>query len=563
MSEEIKNEAVSEEISSSFIDDFIIEDLAEGGRCEGMKVHTRFPPEPNGYLHIGHAKAIYVDFGTAERFNGICNLRMDDTNPTKEDVEYVDAIKEDIHWLGYDWEDRFYYASDYFEDMYNGAVELIKKGLAYVCELTPDQMREMRGDLTTPAQSPYRDRPMEESLDLFARMRAGEFEDGRMTLRAKIDLASGNFNMRDPVIYRINHMPHHRTGTKWCIYPMYDFAHPIEDAMEHITHSLCSLEFEDHRPLYDWVINNVTLPAKPRQIEFARLGINNTVMSKRKLRALVEGGYVSGWDDPRMPTICGLRRRGYTPASIRNFSVRNGVSKVNSTVEYSFLEHCLREDLNLTAKRVMGVLNPVKLILTNYPEDRTETFEVENNPNRPEDGTRTVTFGRELYIEAEDFMETPVKGYFRLFPGNEVRLKTTYVVKCTGCKKDENGNVVEVYAEYDPESRGGNPADGRKIKSTIHWVDAKNAEDAEIRLYDNLFTVEDLDAGDFLELLNPDSLKVLTGCKVEAGLKTAKPGESFQFMRQGYFCVDNKDSAEDHLVFNRSVSLKDGFKKKK
>ena len=563
MSEEIKNEAVSEEISSSFIDDFIIEDLAEGGRCEGMKVHTRFPPEPNGYLHIGHAKAIYVDFGTAERFNGICNLRMDDTNPTKEDVEYVDAIKEDIHWLGYDWEDRFYYASDYFEDMYNGAVELIKKGLAYVCELTPDQMREMRGDLTTPAQSPYRDRPMEESLDLFARMRAGEFEDGRMTLRAKIDLASGNFNMRDPVIYRINHMPHHRTGTKWCIYPMYDFAHPIEDAMEHITHSLCSLEFEDHRLLYDWVINNVTLPAKPRQIEFARLGINNTVMSKRKLRALVEGGYVSGWDDPRMPTICGLRRRGYTPASIRNFSVRNGVSKVNSTVEYSFLEHCLREDLNLTAKRVMGVLNPVKLILTNYPEDRTETFEVENNPNRPEDGTRTVTFGRELYIEAEDFMETPVKGYFRLFPGNEVRLKTTYVVKCTGCKKDENGNVVEVYAEYDPESRGGNPADGRKIKSTIHWVDAKNAEDAEIRLYDNLFTVEDPDAGDFLELLNPDSLKVLTGCKVEAGLKTAKPGESFQFMRQGYFCVDNKDSAEDHLVFNRSVSLKDGFKKKK
>ena len=563
MSEEIKNEAVSEEISSSFIDDFIIEDLAEGGRCEGMKVHTRFPPEPNGYLHIGHAKAIYVDFGTAERFNGICNLRMDDTNPTKEDVEYVDAIKEDIHWLGYDWEDRFYYASDYFEDMYNGAVELIKKGLAYVCELTPDQMREMRGDLTTPAQSPYRDRPMEESLDLFARMRAGEFEDGRMTLRAKIDLASGNFNMRDPVIYRINHMPHHRTATKWCIYPMYDFAHPIEDAMEHITHSLCSLEFEDHRPLYDWVINNVTLPAKPRQIEFARLGINNTVMSKRKLRALVEGGYVSGWDDPRMPTICGLRRRGYTPASIRNFSVRNGVSKVNSTVEYSFLEHCLREDLNLTAKRVMGVLNPVKLILTNYPEDRTETFEVENNPNRPEDGTRTVTFGRELYIEAEDFMETPVKGYFRLFPGNEVRLKTTYVVKCTGCKKDENGNVVEVYAEYDPESRGGNPADGRKIKSTIHWVDAKNAEDAEIRLYDNLFTVEDPDAGDFLELLNPDSLKILTGCKVEAGLKTAKPGESFQFMRQGYFCVDNKDSAEDHLVFNRSVSLKDGFKKKK
>ena len=549
--------------SKNFIHAFIDEDIAEGGRYAGQTVHTRFPPEPNGYLHIGHCKALIIDFGTAEKYGGLCNLRMDDTNPTKEDVEFVEAIKEDIHWLGFDWGDRFYYGSDYFEKDYEYAVELIKKGLAYVCELTPEQFKEYRGDLNTPAISPYRDRPMEESLDLFRRMREGEFEDNRYTLRAKIDLASGNFNMRDPVIYRIRHMHHHRQGDKWCIYPMYDFAHPIQDALEGITHSLCSLEFEDHRPLYDWVINNVTLPAKPRQIEFARLGINNTVMSKRKLRALVEGGYVSGWDDPRMPTICGLRRRGYTPASIRNFSVRNGVSKVNSTVEYSFLEHCLREDLNLTAKRVMGVLNPVKLILTNYPEDRTETFEDENNPNRPEDGTRTVTFGRELYIEAEDFMETPVKGYFRLFPGNEVRLKTTYVVKCTGCKKDENGNVVEVYAEYDPESRGGNPADGRKIKSTIHWVDAKNAEDAEIRLYDNLFTVEDPDAGDFLELLNPDSLKVLTGCKVEAGLKTAKPGESFQFMRQGYFCVDNKDSAEDHLVFNRSVSLKDGFKKKK
>ncbi len=563
MSEDIKREPVSEEISTSFIDDFVIEDIGEGGRCAGMTVHTRFPPEPNGYLHIGHAKAIYIDFGTAERFNGICNLRMDDTNPTKEDVEYVDAIKEDIHWLGYDWDDRFYYASDYFEEMYNGAVELIEKGLAYVCELTPEQMREMRGDLNTPAQSPYRDRPKEESLDLFKRMRAGEFEDGKMTLRAKIDLASGNFNMRDPVIYRINHLPHHRTGDKWCIYPMYDFAHPIEDAMEHITHSLCSLEFEDHRPLYDWVINNVTLPSKPRQIEFARLGINNTVMSKRKLRALVEGGYVSGWDDPRMPTICGLRRRGYTPASIRNFSERNGVSKVNSTVELSFLEHCLREDLNLTAKRVMGVLHPVKLILTNYPEDLTEEFEVENNPNRPEDGMRTVTFGRELYIEAEDFLKEPVPKYKRLYPnGPECRLKGTYLIRCTGCKTDDTGNVVEIYAEYDPESRGGNPADGRKVKgATIHWVDAKNALDAEIRLYDNLFTVEDPDAYDFLEVLNPDSLQVLSGCKVEASLKSAKPGESFQFMRQGYFCADNRDSTEEHLVFNRSVSLKDGFKK--
>ena len=561
MSEEIKKEpAVS---STSFIDDFIIEDLAEGGRCAGMTVHTRFPPEPNGYLHIGHAKAIYVDFGTAERFGGICNLRMDDTNPTKEDVEYVDAIKEDIHWLGYDWDDRFYYASDYFEKMYEAAEELIEKGLAYVCELTPEQMREMRGDLNTPAQSPYRDRPKEESLDLFRRMRAGEFEDGRMTLRAKIDLASGNFNMRDPVIYRINHLPHHRTGDKWCIYPMYDFAHPIEDALEHITHSLCSLEFEDHRPLYDWVIENVTLPSKPRQIEFARLGINNTVMSKRKLRALVEGGYVSGWDDPRMPTLCGLRRRGYTPAAIRNFSERNGVSKVNSTVEYSFLEHCLREDLNMTAKRVMGVLNPVKLILTNYPEDRTETFEVENNPNRPEDGTRTLTFGRELYVEAEDFLAEPVPKYKRLYPnGPECRLKGTYLIRCTGYKAGADGKVEEIYAEYDPESRGGNPADGRKVKgATIHWVDAKNAVDAEVRLYDNLFTVEDPNADNFLELLNPDSLKVLKGCKVEPGLSAAKPGESFQFMRQGYFCADNRDSSAEHLVFNRSVSLKDSFKK--
>ena len=562
MSEE-KKERLEEVISSNFIDDFIIEDLAEGGRCEGMQIHTRFPPEPNGYLHIGHAKAIYIDFGTAERFHGICNLRMDDTNPTKEDTEYVDAIKEDIHWLGYDWDDRFYYASDYFEQMYDAAVNLIKKGLAYVCELTPDQMRENRGDLTTPAVSPYRDRPVEESLDLFARMRAGEFEDGKMTLRAKIDLASGNFNMRDPVIYRINHMSHHRTGDKWCIYPMYDFAHPIEDALEHITHSLCSLEFEDHRPLYDWVIANVDLPSKPRQIEFARLGINNTVMSKRKLRALVEGGYVSGWDDPRMPTLCGLRRRGYTPASIRNFSERNGVSKVNSTVEYSFLEHCLREDLNINAQRVMGVLRPLKLIITNYPEGKSETFEVENNPNRPEDGNRTVTFSRELWIEQEDFMEEPVKGYFRLFPGNEVRLKTTYIVRCTGCEKDENGNVTTVYAEYDPESRGGNPADGRKIKGTIHWVNAADALNAEIRLYDNLFTVPDPDAGDFLEVLNPDSLKVLENAKVEPSLAAAKPGDSFQFMRQGYFCVDNKDSTPGHLVFNRSVSLKDSFKPKK
>ncbi len=482
-----------DENTSNFIHDFIDEDIAEGGAYAGMQVHTRFPPEPNGYLHIGHAKAIYIDFGTAQKYGGVCNLRMDDTNPSKEDVEYVDAIKEDIRWLGYDWGDRFYYASDYFEDMYGFAVELIKKGLAYVCELTPEQTREMRGSVGVPAQSPYRDRPIEESLDLFARMRAGEFENGKMTLRAKIDLASGNFNMRDPVIYRINHASHHRTGDKWCIYPMYDFAHPIEDAMEHITHSLCSLEFEDHRPLYDWVVENTSVPSKPRQIEFARLGINYTVMSKRKLRKLVEDEFVSGWDDPRMPTLCGLRRRGYTPESIRNFCERIGVSKTASTVEFGFLEHCLREDLNEKATRVMAVLEPVKLTITNYPEGKTETFTVENNPNRPEDGEREVSFSRNLYIEAEDFMEVPAPKYFRLFPGNEVRLKGAYVAKCTGCIKDESGRVIEVLAEYDPESSGGNPKDGRKVKSTIHWVDAGTAVDAEVRIYDNLFSDADPD----------------------------------------------------------------------
>ncbi len=559
----ILNEENAEVMPSNFIHDFIDEDIAEGGRYEGKKVHTRFPPEPNGYLHIGHAKAICIDFGTAEKYGGLCNLRMDDTNPTKEDVEYVEAIQEDIKWLGYDWDDRFYYASDYFEDMYKFAIELIEKGLAYVCELNAEQMREFRGDLSTPAKSPFRDRPIEESLDLFKRMRAGEFEDGSMTLRAKIDLASGNFNMRDPVIYRINRLPHHRQGTKWCIYPMYDFAHPIEDAMEGITHSLCSLEFEDHRPLYDWVINNVSVPAKPRQIEFARLGINNTVMSKRKLRALVEEGYVRGWDDPRMPTLCGLRRRGYTPRSIRNFTERNGVSKVNSIVEYAFLEHCLREDLNETAQRAMAVIRPVKLIIENYPEGLTEEFEVENNPNRPEDGNRTITFSRECYIEADDFMEEPVKGYQRLYPGNEVRLKSTYIVKCTGCKKDENGNVVEVYATYDPDTKGGNTPDGRKIRGTIHWVDASNCENAEVRLYSNLFTVADPDSGDknFLDYLNPDSLEVVENAKLEKSLGSAKLGDGFQFMRLGYFCVD-KDSTADKLIFNRSVSLKDGFKKK-
>ncbi|MDE7009699.1 MAG: glutamine--tRNA ligase/YqeY domain fusion protein, partial [Oscillospiraceae bacterium] len=498
MAEEKLAPAAGEAESKNFIHQFIDEDIAEGGRFQAMTVHTRFPPEPNGYLHIGHCKALCIDFGTAEKYGGLCNLRMDDTNPTKEDVEYVEAIQEDIHWLGFDWGDRFFYASDYFDKMYECAEALIQKGLAYVCQLTPEEFRDYRGDENTPARSPYRDRPVEESLDLFRRMRAGEFPNGAMTLRAKIDLASGNFNMRDPVIYRINHMHHHRQGDKWCIYPMYDFAHPIEDALEHITHSLCSLEFEDHRPLYDWVVDNCGLPSKPRQIEFARLGINYTVMSKRKLRALVEGGKVSGWDDPRMPTLSGLRRRGYTPASIRSFCERIGVAKASSTVEFAFLEHCLREDLNETARRVMAVIRPIKLTIVNYPEGQSETFEVENNPNRPEDGTRTITFSRTLYVEADDFLEDPVPKYKRLCPcGPECRLKGAYLIKCAGCKKDEKGNIVEILAEYDPESRGGNPADGRKVKgATIHWVDAATAVDAECRLYDNLFTDPSPDAAD-------------------------------------------------------------------
>ncbi len=559
----MSEETVKTPESSNFIEDIIREELAEGGRCHGRAIQTRFPPEPNGYLHIGHAKALCIDFGMAEKFGGECHLRMDDTNPTKEDVEYVDAIQEDIHWLGYDWGKHFYYASDYFEKMYELAVGLIRKGLAYVCQLTPEQMRENRGDLSRPAVSPYRDRPVEESLDLFARMRAGEFSDGSMTLRAKIDLASGNFNMRDPVIYRINHAHHHRQGDKWCVYPMYDFAHPIEDMLEGITHSLCSLEFEDHRPLYNWVVEHVDLEADPRQIEFARLNINYTVMSKRKLRQLVEDGYLTGWNDPRMPTLSGLRRRGYTPASIRNFIERVGVSKVFSVVDVALLEHCLREDLNLNAPRAMAVLRPLKLTIVNYPADTTETFSIENNPARPDSGTRPVSFSRTLWVERDDFMEEPVKGYFRLFPGNEVRLKSAYVVKCTGCVKDEAGNVVEVLAEYDPETRGGNTPDGRKVKGTIHWVDAETAAEAEVRLYASLFTEADPEGGeeDFLACLNRDSLETLTGCKVEADLACAAAPQAFQFLRLGYFCVDNVDSRPGHLVFNRSVSLKDSFKK--
>ena len=563
--------------SKNFILNFIDEDIAEGGQFQGMTVHTRFPPEPNGYLHIGHCKALTIDFGTAEKYNGLCNLRMDDTNPTKEDEEFVEAIKQDIHWLGFDWGDRFFYGSDYFEEDYRQAVLLIKKGLAYVCQLTPEEFKANRGDIGIPAVSPYRDRPMEESLDLFARMRAGEFPNGAMTLRAKIDLASGNFNMRDPVIYRINHMSHHRQGNKWCIYPMYDFAHPIQDALEGITHSLCSLEFEAHRPLYNWVIDHCELPARPRQIEFARLGIDHTVMSKRKLRKLVEENYVSGWDDPRMPTLCGLRRRGYTAASIRNFCERIGVAKSPNVIEYGFLEHCLREDLNAHAERTMAVLRPVKLTVINYPEGQSETVTVENNPADPAQGTHDITFSRHLWIEADDFMEVPVPKYKRLTPGGlECRLKGAYLVTCTGCIKDENGNVTEVLCTYDQDSRGGDPADGRKVKgATLHWVDAANCLDAEVRLYDNLFSDEQPDGPDkdFLKCLNPDSLTVLTGCKVEPEMqkvaaefdkkenRTGTNAPTFQFMRLGYFCLDNRDSAADHMVFNRSVSLKDSFKK--
>ena len=552
-----------ENVSKNFILDFVAQDIAPGGDYEGMQVHTRFPPEPNGYLHIGHCKALCIDFGTAERFGGITNLRMDDTNPAKEDTEYVDAIQQDIHWLGFDWGDRFFYGSDYFEKTYELAEGLIRKGLAYVCELTPEQFREYRGDTTHPARSPWRDRPIEESLDLFHRMRDGEFPEGKYTLRAKIDLESGNFNMRDPVLYRIRYIEHHRQGTKWCVFPMYDFAHPIQDALEGITHSLCSLEYEDHRPLYNWVIEHTDVPCRPRQIEFARLGINYTVMSKRKLRRLVEEGYVSGWDDPRMPTLCGLRRRGYTPTSIRTFIERIGVSKVNSTVDYSLLEACLRDELNAKAPRRMAVLRPLKLTITNYPADKTELFDIENNNLDEAAGTRPVSFSRELYIESDDFMEEPSKKYNRFYPGNEVRLKGAYIVRCTGCEKDADGHVVNVLCEYDPATRGGDTPDGRKVRGTVHWVDANNCADAEIRLYDYLFADPEPDAAeDFITCLNPDSLETLTGCKVETALADAAAPESFQFLRLGYFAVDNRDSTPTHLVFNRAVALKDSFKPK-
>jgi len=559
------NNSDEAQIISNFIHEFIDEDLANG-KVPGNTVRTRFPPEPNGYLHIGHAKAICIDFGTAEKYGGTCNLRFDDTNPSKEDVEYVESIKEDVAWLGFKW-DRLLYASDFFDTMYECAVRLIRKGLAYVCDLAADEIREYRGTLTEPGkESPYRNRTIEENLDLFERMKAGEFPDGSHVLRAKIDMASPNINMRDPVLYRILRASHHRTGDKWCIYPMYDFAHPIEDCVEDITHSLCTLEFEDHRPLYDWVVKNVDLDAKPRQIEFARLNLAYTMMSKRKLLQLVNEGFVSGWNDPRMPTLSGLRRRGYTPRSIRSFCEKIGVAKTNSLVDYGLLEHCIREDLNSSAQRAMVVLRPLKVVIENYPESMVEWFEVENNPENPGMGTHEVPFSRELYIEADDFMENPPNKFFRLAPGREVRLKNSYFIKCEQVVKDEKtGKIIELRCTYDPETRGGNAADGRKVKGTLHWVSAFHAVDAEVRLYDHLFTVpepgNESEGMDFRSLINPGSLEILTNCKVEPGIANTAPGSRYQFLRLGYFCTDSIDSRKGKPVFNRIVSLKDTWAK--
>ena len=546
----------------NFIHEFINKDLEDGVYD---RVQTRFPPEPNGYLHIGHAKAICIDFGTAEKYNGICNLRFDDTNPTKEETEYVEAIKEDIEWLGFKWA-NVYFASDYFDFLYECALKLIKKGKAYVCELTADEMREYRGTLTEPGKnSPYRDRSVEENLDLFERMKNGEFENGKMVLRAKIDMASPNLNMRDPVIYRIMHAEHHRTGNKWCVYPMYDFAHPLSDAAEKVTHSLCTLEFEDHRPLYDWVLRECEIENPPRQIEFARMNLNYTLTSKRKCLRLVNDGYVNGWDDPRMATISGVRRRGYPAAAIRDFCERIGVSKASSVIDYALLEACVRDNLNANAPRTMAVLRPLKVIIDNYPEGQTEQIEVEINSEKPELGTRKVTFSRELYIEEDDFMENPPKKYFRFFAGNEVRLKSAYFAKCVSFEKDQDGKVTCIHCTYDPESRGGNSPDGRKVKGTLHWISAEDCADAEIRLYDRLFNVENPSdengVADFTDNLNPDSLQVLTGCKVPCEMREAKTGDTFQFLRMGYFCVD-KDSTPEKPVFNRTVALKDSWAKK-
>lgn len=545
-------------ISSNFIHDFIDEDLASGVKS---RVQTRFPPEPNGYLHIGHAKALCIDFSTAEKYNGICNLRFDDTNPSREDVEYIDAIKEDIKWLGFHW-DNVFFASSYFDFVYDCAIKLIKDGKAYVDDLSADEIREYRGTLTEPGrESPYRNRSVEENLDLFKRMTDGEFGNGEKVLRAKIDMSSPNLNMRDPVIYRISHVSHHQTGDKWCVYPMYDFAHPLSDAKEGVTFSLCSLEFENHRPLYNWVVDQIGFDEPPRQIEFARLNINYCVTSKRKLLEMVNKGIVSGWDDPRMITLCGMRRRGYSAAAVRDFIDRVGVSKADSTVDYGLLEACVRDDLNAKAPRAMAVLRPLKVVIDNYPEGQSEDFEVELHPEHPEFGTRKVTFSRELYVEQDDFMAEPVKKYFRLFPGKEVRFKSAYFIKCNSYDTDENGNVTCLHCTYDPESRGGNSPDGRKVKGTIHWVNANDCKQCEVRLYDRLFSAEEPGKnGDYFDDLNPDSLEVIENCLLEGGFENAKPGDTFQFMRNGYFCVD-KDSTEDKLVFNRTVALNSSWGK--
>ncbi|MGN0182281.1 MAG: glutamine--tRNA ligase/YqeY domain fusion protein [Candidatus Ornithomonoglobus sp.] len=545
----------------NFIEDAIEKDLKEGHYDH---VQTRFPPEPNGYLHVGHAKAICIDFGMAEKYNGECNLRFDDTNPTKEDTEYVDSIMEDIKWLGFKW-NKVLYASDYFDAIHEAAITLIKKGKAFVCDLSAEEIREYRGTLTEPGKnSPYRDRSIEENLDLFTRMTNGEFPDGSKVLRAKIDMASPNLNMRDPVIYRILRAHHHRTGDKWCVYPMYDFAHPISDTVEGVTHSLCSLEFEDHRPLYDWVLCEVGFESPSRQIEFARMNLNYTITSKRRSLRLVKDGIVTGWDDPRMSTLCGMRRRGYTPEAIRDFCERIGVAKANSVIDFAMLEACIREDLNKRAPRAMAVLDPVKLVVDNYPEDLVETFDVEVNPEDPSMGTRKVEFSKYLWIEREDFREEAPNKYKRMVPGREIRLKGAYYVTATDCEKDENGNITVIHCDYAPDSRGGDTADKRKVKGTIHFVSAAHALDGEIRLYDRLFNVEnpsdETGVESFLDNLNPDNMVIKPNAKLESGLRDAKPGDKFQFMRQGYFCMD-KDSTAEKLVFNRTVGLKDSWAK--
>ena len=546
---------------ANFIESIINDDL-QSGKHDG-RVHTRFPPEPNGFLHIGHAKSICLNFGLAEKYEGgLCNLRFDDTNPLKEEDEYVKSIIEDVKWLGFGWEDRLYYASDYFDQLFNYAVQLLQAGKAFVCDLTADEIKSYRGTLTEPGKdSPFRNRSIEENHDLFMRMKAGEFPDGSRTLRAKIDMSHPNLNMRDPVIYRILHASHHRTGDTWCIYPMYDWAHGLEDSIERITHSLCTLEFEDHRPLYDWYLEQLGI-YHCQQIEFARLNLNYTVMSKRMLLELVEDEIVSGWDDPRMPTISGYRRRGYTPQSIRNFVEKIGIAKRDNTVEASLLEHSVREDLNKRAPRVMAVLRPLKIVIENYPEEQTEELPAINNPENPEEGTRNVPFSRELFIEQNDFMEDPPKKFFRLAPGREIRLRYAYFITCTQVIKDENGHVIEVRCTYDPETKGGSAPDGRKVKGTIHWVSAKHCLDAEVRLYDRLYSVPNPGRdGDFKKDINIDSLQVLTDCKVEPSLKDADPSVTVQFERQGYFCVDFVDSSPAHLIFNRTVALRDSWKK--